>query len=49
MAAGGDRDCRARHLCHHPRRGDRLYTSYWHGGFVIPDRRHPAPSYQRPD
>ena len=25
-----------RHRCHHPlRRGDRLYTSYWHGGFVI--------------
>ena len=27
-----------RHRCHHPlRRGDRLYTSYWHGGFVILD------------
>ena len=26
------------HQCHHPiRRGDRLYTSYWHGGFVILD------------
>jgi len=26
----------AAHRCHHPlRRGDRLYTSYWHGGFVI--------------
>jgi len=26
------------HHCHHPlRRGDRLYTSYWHGGFVILD------------
>ena len=26
------------HRCHHPlRRGDRLYTSYWHGGFVILD------------
>jgi hypothetical protein len=25
-----------RSRCHHPlRRGDRLYTSYWHGGFVI--------------
>jgi hypothetical protein len=25
-----------RHRCHHPlRRGNRLYTSYWHGGFVI--------------
>lgn len=24
--------------CHHPlRRGNRLYTSYWHGGFVILD------------
>jgi hypothetical protein len=24
--------------CHHPiRRGDRLYVSYWHGGFVILD------------
>ena len=34
-----------RHRCHHPlRRGDRLYTSYWHGGFVIldcEDLRHP--------
>jgi hypothetical protein len=34
-----------RHRCHHPlRRGDRLYTSYWHGGFVIldcADLRHP--------
>lgn len=27
-----------RHRCHHPLRfGDRLYTSYWHGGFVILD------------
>ncbi|MFQ5693798.1 MAG: LVIVD repeat-containing protein [Nitrospinota bacterium] len=27
-----------RHKCHHPLRlGDRLYTSYWHGGFVILD------------
>ena len=26
------------HRCHHPiRRGDRLYTSYWHGGVVILD------------
>src|SRR5215469_400124 len=26
------------HRCHHPlRQGDRLYTSYWHGGFVILD------------
>jgi hypothetical protein len=26
------------HRCHHPiRRGDRLYTSYWHGGFAILD------------
>ena len=25
------------HRCHHPiRLGDRLYTSYWHGGAVIP-------------
>src|SRR6516225_3114283 len=37
-------DCRGReaelarhgHRCHHPIRvGNRLYTSYWHGGFVI--------------
>ncbi len=27
-----------RHKCHHPLRlGDRLYTSYWHAGFVILD------------
>lgn len=27
-----------RHRCHHPLRlGDRLYVSYWHGGFVILD------------
>ncbi|MBI2881808.1 MAG: hypothetical protein HYY21_09455, partial [Candidatus Tectomicrobia bacterium] len=27
-----------RHRCHHPLRlGDRLYTSYWHAGFVILD------------
>ena len=26
------------HRCHHPiHRGNRLYTSYWHGGFVILD------------
>ncbi len=26
------------HRCHHPMRlGDRLYVSYWHGGFVILD------------
>ncbi len=26
------------HKCHHPlRHGNRLYTSYWHGGFVILD------------
>lgn len=26
------------HRCHHPiRRGDRLYVSYWHGGFAILD------------
>ncbi len=26
------------HRCHHPiRNGDRLYVSYWHGGFVILD------------
>ncbi len=28
----------AAHKCHHPlRMGNRLYTSYWHGGFVILD------------
>jgi hypothetical protein len=28
----------AAHKCHHPLRyGNRLYTSYWHGGFVILD------------
>ena len=28
----------AAHHCHHPLRyGNRLYTSYWHGGFVILD------------
>src|SRR5258705_10647277 len=26
------------HRCHHPiRAGNRLYVSYWHGGFVILD------------
>jgi hypothetical protein len=38
--AGGERGEWAgdAHRCHHPlRRGDRLYTSYWHGGFVILD------------
>jgi hypothetical protein len=38
--AGGERGDWAgdAHRCHHPlRRGDRLYTSYWHGGFVILD------------
>src|SRR5947209_5981858 len=45
--AGGERPTwqGRRHRCHHPlRRGDRLYTSYWHGGFVIlgiDDMRHP--------
>jgi hypothetical protein len=36
--AGGEKADwdRARHRCHHPLRlGNRLYTSYWHGGFVI--------------
>ena len=39
-AAGGEEATwpGRRHRCHHPlRRGDRLYTSYWHGGFVILD------------
>ena len=38
--AGGEEPSWAgtRHRCHHPLRlGDRLYTSYWHGGFVIID------------
>ena len=38
--AGGERptwEGRA-HRCHHPLRlGDRLYVSYWHGGFVVLD------------
>ena len=36
--AGGEHPTwqNARHRCHHPlRMGNRLYTSYWHGGFVI--------------
>ena len=38
--AGGERPSwkGAAHKCHHPLRfGNRLYTSYWHGGFVILD------------
>jgi hypothetical protein len=38
--AGGEKPTwqNARHRCHHPLRlGNRLYTSYWHGGFVILD------------
>jgi hypothetical protein len=38
--AGGEKPTwRGRaHRCHHPMRlGDRLYCSYWHGGFVILD------------
>ena len=37
---GGEQPCWEgdAHRCHHPiRRGDRLYVSYWHGGFVILD------------
>ncbi len=31
------------HRCHHPiRLGNRLYVSYWHGGFVILDIEDPA-------
>ena len=36
--AGGEKADLGRHRarCHHPMRvGNRLYTSYWHGGFVI--------------
>ena len=33
-----DVDRAAQHRCHHPiRLGNRLYVSYWHGGFVILD------------
>lgn len=38
--AGGEKPTwkGAAHKCHHPLRyGNRLYTSYWHGGFVILD------------
>jgi hypothetical protein len=38
--AGGEQPAwkGAAHKCHHPLRyGNRLYTSYWHGGFVILD------------
>jgi hypothetical protein len=38
--AGGEKPAwkGAAHKCHHPlRHGNRLYTSYWHGGFVILD------------
>src|SRR5215831_1882949 len=40
-SAGGERPTweGTAHRCHHPiRHGDRLYVSYWHGGFV--DSRH---------
>lgn len=38
-AGGEEKSWQGRaHRCHHPMRmGDRLYTSYWHGGFVILD------------
>lgn len=39
-AAGGEKPTweGTDHRCHHPiRRGNRLYVSYWHGGFVILD------------
>jgi hypothetical protein len=39
-SAGGEKPAwnGAAHKCHHPLRyGNRLYTSYWHGGFVILD------------
>jgi len=39
-AAGGEKQTWKgdAHKCHHPLRyGNRLYTSYWHGGFVILD------------
>src|SRR5262249_14105617 len=38
--AGGEKATwdRTQHRCHHPLRfGNRLYTSYWHAGFVILD------------
>lgn len=38
--AGGEKPTweGANHRCHHPmRQGNRLYVSYWHGGFVILD------------
>jgi len=38
--AGGEKPSWSgrQHRCHHPiRLGDRLYVSYWHGGFVILD------------
>ena len=38
LVAGGERPTweGTAHRCHHPiRAGNRLYTSYWHGGFVI--------------
>ena len=39
LAGGETPSWRGRqHRCHHPiRLGDRLYVSYWHGGFVILD------------
>ncbi len=39
-AAGGEKPTwkGSHHKCHHPlRQGNRLYTSYWYGGFVILD------------
>ena len=39
-AAGGEKSTweGREHRCHHPlRKGDRLYSGYWHGGFVILD------------
>ena len=39
-AAGGEKATwkGSNHKCHHPlRQGNRLYTSYWYGGFVILD------------
>jgi hypothetical protein len=43
--AGGEKPTwdKTAHRCHHPLRlGDRLYTSYWFGGFVILDIDDPA-------